>query len=79
MIVDRARNPDATMIPGRSGSLQMVDHTLIDVPFSNVYLDSPYYKGYCKEYVSDPLVHARCSQTRTESLKTREELGLGPA
>ena len=27
------------MIPGSSGSLQMVDNTLIDVPLANVYLD----------------------------------------
>ena len=26
----------------------MVDHTVIDVPLANVYLDSPYYKGHCK-------------------------------
>ena len=29
MIVDRALIPDSMMIPGSSGSLQMVDHTLI--------------------------------------------------
>ena len=34
----------------------MVDHTLIDVPFANVYLDSPYYKGHCKVMcVSSPV------------------------
>ena len=43
-------------IPGSSGSLQMVDHTLIDVPLANVYLDSPYYKGHCRVmYVSSPV------------------------
>ena len=47
MIVDRALVPDVLVIPGSSGSLQMVDHTLIDVPLANVYLDSPYYKGHC--------------------------------
>ena len=36
------------VIPGSSGLLQMVDHTLINVTLANVYLDSPYYKGYCK-------------------------------
>ena len=36
------------MIPGSSGSRQMADHTLIDVPLANVSLDSPYYKGHCK-------------------------------
>ena len=45
MIVDRALIPDSMVIPGSSGSLQMVDHTLINVPLANVYLDSPYYKG----------------------------------
>ena len=36
------------VIAGSSGSLQMVDHTMIDVPLANVHLDSPYYKGQCK-------------------------------
>ena len=31
MIVDRALVPDVMVIPGSSGSLQMVDHMLIDV------------------------------------------------
>ena len=48
MIVDRALIPDSMVIPGSSGSLQMVDHTLIDVPLANVYLDSPNYKGPCR-------------------------------
>ena len=39
MIVDRALFPEVLVIPGSSGSLQMVDHTLIDVPLANVYLD----------------------------------------
>ena len=37
--------PDILVIPGSSGSLQIVDHTLIDVPLASVYLNSPYYKG----------------------------------
>ena len=45
MIVDRALVPEVMVIPGSSGSLQMVDHTLIDVPLANVYLDSLYSKG----------------------------------
>ena len=48
MIVDRALIPDSMEIPGSSGSLQMVDHTLINVPLANVYLDSPNYKGPCR-------------------------------
>ena len=48
IIVDRALIPDLMVIPGSSGSLQMVNHTLIDVPLANVYLDSLYYKGHCK-------------------------------
>ena len=47
MIVDRALISNSMVIPGRSGSLQVVDHTMIDVPLANVYLDSPYYKGHC--------------------------------
>ena len=44
------------VIPGSSGSLQMVDHTLIDVPLANVYLDSLYYKGHCRVMcVSSPV------------------------
>ena len=57
MIVDRALLPDSMVIPGSSGSLQMVD-TLIDVPkaMANVYLESPYYKGHCKVMcVSSPI------------------------
>ena len=54
MIVDRALISDVMVIPGSSGSLQIVDNTLIDVPLANVYLDSPYFKGHCKVmYVSD--------------------------
>ena len=48
MIVDRALVPEVMVIPGSSGSLQMVDHQLIDVPLVNVYLDSPCYKGHCR-------------------------------
>ena len=44
MTVDRALVPDVLVIQGSSGSLQMVDHTLIDVPLAHVYLDSLYYK-----------------------------------
>ena len=56
MIVDRALVPEVLVIPGSSGSLQMVDHTLIDVPLANVYLDSPYYKGHCRVMcVSSPV------------------------
>ena len=56
MIVDRALVPDVMVIPGSSGSLQMVDHTLIDVSLANVYLDSPYYKGHCRVMcVSSPV------------------------
>ena len=56
MIVDRALISDSMVIPGSSGLLQMVDHTLIDVPFANAYLGSPYYKGYCKVMcVSSPV------------------------
>ena len=40
--------PDVMVKPGSSGSVQMVDHTLIDVPLANVYLDSPHYKGHCR-------------------------------
>ena len=35
--MDRALVPDVMVIPGSSGSLQMVDHTLIDVTLANVY------------------------------------------
>ena len=56
MIVDRALVPKVMVIPGSSGSLQMVDHTLINVPLANVYLDSPYYKGHCRVMcVSSPV------------------------
>ena len=55
MIVDRELNSNSMVVPGSSGSLQMVDHTMIDVPLA-VYLDSPYYKGHCKVMcVSSPV------------------------
>ena len=57
-IVDRALVPDVMVIPGSSGSLQMVDHTLNDVPLANIYLDSRYYKGHCRVMcVSSPVYH----------------------
>ena len=67
-IVYRDLIPDAMVIPGSSCLLQMVDHTLIDVPLANIYLDSPYYKGHCKvKCVSSPIYpviywqHERCT------------------
>ena len=48
MIVDRALILDLMVIPGSSGSLQIIDHTLIDVPSASVYLDFPYYKDIAK-------------------------------
>ena len=36
--------------------MTMVDHTMIDVPLANVYIDSLYCRGHCKMmYVSFPL------------------------
>ena len=46
--MDGALVPDMMVIPGSSGLRQMVDHTLINVPFGSVYLDSPDYKGHCR-------------------------------
>ena len=46
MIMDRALVHEVMVIPGSSGSLQMVDHMLIDVPLASINLDSPYYKGH---------------------------------
>ena len=37
MIVDRALVPDVMVIPGSSGLLQMVDHTLIDCALACVF------------------------------------------
>ena len=48
MVVDRALIPDSMVIPSSSGSLQVIDHTMINVQLANVYLDPPYYKGHCK-------------------------------
>ena len=56
MTVDRAFIADSMVIPGSSGSLQMVEHTLIDVMLANIYLDPPYYNGHCKVIcVSSPV------------------------
>ena len=57
----RAYQPSELYIFGmalvhKTGTSRMVDHTLIDVPFTNVYLDSPYYKGHCRVMcVSSPV------------------------
>ena len=40
--------PNMMVIPGSSGSLQMVDHTMIDVLLANVYLDSRTTKDIAK-------------------------------
>ena len=48
LTVDRTLIPVSMVIPGSSVSLQMVDHTLIDVLMANVHLDSPYYKDIAK-------------------------------
>ena len=40
--------PEAMVIPGSSGLLQMVDYILIDVPLANVYLDFPTTKDIAK-------------------------------
>ena len=64
MIMGMPLVPDRIVIPDSSGSLQMVDHTLLDVPSSNVYLDSRYYRGQSTVVcVISPV--ARCCQTKT--------------
>ena len=45
MIVDWALVPGMMVITGSLGLLQMVDHTLIDVPLANIYLNSLYDRG----------------------------------
>ena len=65
MIVDRAFVADVMVIPSSSDLLQMVDHTLIDVPLANVYLDSPYYKGHCRvTCVTSPVYPAIMGKVR---------------
>ena len=86
MIVNKALIPDLMVIPGSSASLQMVDHTLINVPLVNVYLDSPYYKGHCKVmYVSSPIYPLIIVNVRgarqilpDPDWKAEEKLKLGP-
>ena len=45
------------VIPGSSGSLQMVDHILRDVPLANVNLDSPLYKGHYRVMCASSTVY----------------------
>ena len=88
MIVNKALVPDMMVIPGSSGWLQMVDHTLIDVPLENVYLDSLYYKGHCRVMcVSSPVYpviignvqgERRMLPDQTGRLRTSQELEPGP-
>ena len=54
MIVDRVLVPNEMVIPGSSGSLHIVNHTLIGVPLANVYLDSPYCREYCMGDMCQP-------------------------
>ena len=56
MIVERALIPDSMVITGSSGSLQTVDHTLIDVHLANIDLDSCTTKDLAKLYVSPPCI-----------------------
>ena len=68
MIGDRALISDAIVIPSSSDSLQMVDHTLIDVPL--VYSTTKFIVGVmCASSPGYP---------DTGILKTSEELELGP-
>ena len=70
----------------KTGTSRMVDHTLIDVPLANVYLDSLYYKGHCRVMCVSSTVYPviignvrgarRCS--RTGRLRTSQELEPGP-
>ena len=72
MIVDKALIPSSMVIPVSSGSLQTVDHILIDVPLANVYLDSPYYKGHCKVMcVSAPINPVIIGNVKLELLPVR--------
>ena len=87
MIVDRALVHDVTVIPGSSGLLQIVDHTLIDVPLASVYLDSSYYRGHCRVMcMSSPVYpviietceeHDGCCQTQIGKPRTSRETSGG--
>ena len=59
MTLDMALVPEVMVIPGSPGSLQMVDHTLIDVPLANVYFHSLYYKGHCRVMCVSSKGHCR--------------------
>ena len=48
LIMNNLLVPNMTVIPGSSGLLQMVDHTLIDMPLAYAFLDAAFYKGHCK-------------------------------
>ena len=83
MIVDRALITNSMVIPGNSDSPQMVDHTQIDVPLANVYLDSPYYKGHCKLMcVSSPVypvmignMRGACQMLPDPDWKAEDQIG----
>ena len=77
MIVDRALVPEVMVIPGSSRSLQMVDHTLIDVPLVNLYLDSPYYKGHCRVMcVSSSVYPVITGNMRSARRKAEDQPGV---
>ena len=88
MIVDRALIPDSMVIPGSSGSLQMVEPTLIDVLLANIYLEPLYYNGHCKVMcVSSPVYPVIIGNVRGArqmlpdphlKAEDREELDLRP-
>ena len=83
----RALLPNVMVIPSRSCSLQMVDHTLIiDMSLADVYLDSLYFKGHtCSRVMSMsspvyPVIigNVECCQTQMGGLKTSPEFKQGP-
>ena len=71
MIKDRALISDSMVIPGSSGSLQMVDHTLIDVPLANASPDSAYYKGPFKKMCVSSTEKSNREETKNRDSKKK--------
>ena len=74
MIVDRALVPEVMVIPGSSGSLQMVDHTLIDVPFGERILGFPVLQRTLQGDVCKlPCNYWECARCTTNVARPRLE------
>ena len=71
MIVDRALIPDSMVIPGSSGSLLIVDHTLIDVPLAFILIP------HTTKDIAKPAQIKKNDNRATEGINVQEDTTEG--